>query len=488
MGRGTLSRQLVTRICVLVAVIAVALSALGIVIVNRILTAQIDQQLAQAIGLENQSGRTSGTAGLGGLPVGSIIVIVASDGATVGTIEGVDRTQSSSTSPQINAAMTRIPTDGTTRTVTIPDLGTYRALAHKALISSREGTISGTVYLGMPMERWSHVIREFIAIEAGFTVMAIVAAAVSAMAVVRDSLRPLNQLAATATEVSKMDLDTGEVVLPERIPTGESAEDNEVGRVGLSFNRMLDNVEGALSARERSETKVKQFVADASHELRNPLAAIRGYAELSQRRGDELPPDVAFAMNRIASESRRMGRLVEDMLLLARLDAGRNVELTRVDLVEIVLNAVSDARVASRDHHWLLDVPDEPAMALADRDQMHQVVANLLSNARKHTPAGTTVTTSVRIEGEDALISVEDDGPGVPPEIRDHVFERFARADAARTHDEEGSTGLGLAIVAAVMAAHGGSARVDSHEGYSCFTLRIPVQKQDPAQSVDGAS
>lgn len=477
MGKGTLSRQLVTRICVLVALIAVALSALGVVLVNRILTDQTDQQLAQAVGVANHGARGSSVAGLGGLPVGSVVVIVTEDGGTVGTIEGVDRTQSASTSSDVNTAMTTIAADGQPRTVMIPGLGTYRVLAHKALISSTDGVISGTVYLGMPMDRWSRVMRELITIEAGFTLLAIVSAALIARAVVENSLRPLNRLAATATEVSEMDLETGEVSLPDRIPEAETDPDNEVGRVGLSFNRMLDNVEGALGAREKSENKIKQFVADASHELRNPLAAIRGYAELSQRRPDELTPDTAYAMSRIASESRRMGGLVEDMLLLARLDAGRNVELTSVDLVEIVLNAVSDARVAGRDHHWTLNLPDEPVVVVADHDQMYQVVANLLSNARKHTPSGTTVTASVHVEGPDAVVTVEDNGPGVPAEIRDHVFERFARADAARTHDEEGSTGLGLAIVAAVMAAHGGSASVDSHEGYSCFTLRIPLEK-----------
>lgn len=477
MGKGTLSRQLVTRICALVALIAIAMGAVGVVIVNRILTDQLDQQLAQAIGLESRGARGSGTAGLGGLPIGSVVVIVSSDGSTTGTIEGMDRTRSSDTSPEVNASMTRVPADGRARTVSVAGLGAYRVIAHHALVSSDSGVITGTVYLGMPMDRWSRVMRELITIEAVFTVVAIVGAAVIARAVVKDSLRPLNRLASTATEVSQMDLDTGEVSLPDRIPASETDPENEVGRVGLVFNRMLDNVEGALSARERSENKIKQFVADASHELRNPLAAISGYAELSERSPEGLSPDVAFAMGRIAAESRRMGRLVEDMLLLARLDAGRNVELVSVDLVEIVLNAVSDVQVASSDHHWKLQLPDEPAVARADRDQIHQVVTNLLSNARKHTPAGTTVTTSVRIEGREAVIAVQDDGPGVPAEIREHVFERFARADAARTHDEEGSTGLGLAIVAAVMAAHGGSASVDSHEGYSCFTLRFPLEE-----------
>lgn len=276
-----------------------------------------------------------------------------------------------------------------------------------------------------------------------------------------------------------MDLEKGEVNLPPRIPNSETDPKNEVGRVGLSFNRMLDNVEGALTAREASENKVKQFVADASHELRNPLASIRGYAELAQRRANELDPDTAFAMSRITSESERMSGLVEDMLLLARLDTKPELQLAETDVVEVVLNAASDAQVAGPDHHWRLNLPDEAVTVMADRNQLHQVVANLLSNARKHTPAGTQVDTSVGIEGDQAVIRVHDNGPGVPPEIADKVFERFARADVARTHDKEGSTGLGLAIVAAVMAAHGGTAALDSSDGHTTFTLRLPLASDD---------
>ena len=239
---------------------------------------------------------------------------------------------------------------------------------------------------------------------------------------------------------------------------------------------MLDNVEGALAARHASETKVRQFVADASHELRNPLASIRGYAELTRRERDTMSPTMSHALGRIESESDRMSRLVEDLLLLARLDSGPALDLKPTDVTEVVLNAVSDARAAGSDHQWSIQVPDEPVTARADRYRLHQVVANLLANARTHTPAGTRVTAALRTEGPWAVITVTDDGPGIPAEILPSVFGRFTRADSSRVRKDGGSsTGLGLAIVAAVVAAHGGRAAVASEPGRTEFTVRIPL-------------
>jgi two-component system OmpR family sensor kinase len=249
-----------------------------------------------------------------------------------------------------------------------------------------------------------------------------------------------------------------------------------VGRVGLAFNQMLDHVEDALAARHRSETKVRRFVADASHELRNPLAAIRGYAELTRRADDELPPDAAHALGRIESESRRMSALVEDLLLLARLDSEPTLDLQPTDVTELVLDAVSDARAASPDHCWPLELPPEAIVARADRYQLLQVLANLLANARTHTPPGTRVTTSLRAEGGHAVVTVCDNGPGVPAEVREQVFERFTRADASRVRRQgASSTGLGLAIVAALVGAHHGTVSLDSVPGRTAFTVRIPL-------------
>ena len=195
----------------------------------------------------------------------------------------------------------------------------------------------------------------------------------------------------TAQQVSQLPLDRGEVALAVRVPPADTNPESEVGRVGLALNHMLNNVEEALAARQASETKVRQFVADASHELRNPLAAIRGYAELTRRSGEEIPPDAAYAMSRVESEADRMSSLVEDLLLLARLDAGPALDIQPTDLNELLINAVSDARAAGPDHSWSLSLPRAAGHRRADPYRLHQVVANLLANARTHTPPGTQV-------------------------------------------------------------------------------------------------
>ena len=316
----------------------------------------------------------------------------------------------------------------------------------------------GTVVVGLPLAQVDRLLIQLVGLEAMLTLLALVGAGLAARAVVARSLRPLNRVAATAQQVSQLELDRGEVALAVRVPPADANPVSEVGRVGQAFNHMLNNVEDALAARQASETKVRQFVADASHELRNPLAAIRGYAELTRRGRDELPADAAYAMSRVESEADRMSHLVDDLLLLARLDSGPDLDIGPTDLGEVVVNAVSDARVAGPDHVWRLAVPEQPVIALADRHRLHQVVANLLANARTHTPAGTVVTSSVAVDGPDAVITVTDNGPGIPPDLQSRVFERFTRADASRVRApgaaQGSSTGLGLAIVAAVVEAH----------------------------------
>ena len=203
----------------------------------------------------------------------------------------------------------------------------------------------------------------------------------AARSVVVRSLRPLNRVAATAQQVSQLKLDRGEVALAVRVPPEDANPASEVGRVGQALNHMLNNVEEALAARQASETRVRQFVADASHELRNPLAAIRGYAELTRRDREQLPTDAAYAMSRVESETERMSKLVEDMLLLARLDSGPDLDLQPCDLSEIVINAVSDARAAGPDHAWQLTLPHYPVIAYGDQHRLQQVMANLLANA-----------------------------------------------------------------------------------------------------------
>jgi two-component system OmpR family sensor kinase len=278
-------------------------------------------------------------------------------------------------------------------------------------------------------------------------------------------------------------LATGAVALAERVPEGDTDPGTEVGQVGAALNRMLGHVGDALAARHASETRVRQFVADASHELRTPLAAIRGYAELTRRQpvthatvrygANDVPEEVARALTRIEAEGRRMTGLVEDMLLLARLDTGPQLEHAAVPLSELVVDAVSDAHAAGPDHKWQLELPDEPVTVQGDRARLQQVLNNLLANARVHTPAGTTVITQLAVADGVAVLTIADNGPGIPEAVRGEIFGRFVRGDSSRSR-AAGSTGLGLAIVAAVVEAHRGRVDVTSYPGSTTFAVRLP--------------
>ncbi|HET7279877.1 MAG TPA: HAMP domain-containing sensor histidine kinase [Dermatophilaceae bacterium] len=291
---------------------------------------------------------------------------------------------------------------------------------------------------------------------------------------VRRNLAPLQRVAATATRVSHLPLDSGAVDMADRVPEVDTDPRTEVGQVGAALNEMLDHVHSALNARHESEMRVRQFVADASHELRTPLASIRGYAELSRREQESVPTSVTHALGRVESEAVRMSGLVEDMLLLARLDAGRPLERGPVDLTHLAVDAVGDAHAASPDHVWELELPDEPVEVPGDRARLHQVVANLLANARTHTPPGTKVVTTISLDGTWVKFSVRDNGPGIPESLQDKVFQRFTRGDDSRSR-VAGSTGLGLSIVAAVAEAHGGKVELDSAPGDTTFSVLLPA-------------
>jgi two-component system, OmpR family, sensor kinase len=361
-----------------------------------------------------------------------------------------------------------LPMDSRSHSVDLGgSLGEYRVLSSVA--PNGERTV-----IGLPMKDVNETLWQLGFILGGVALAGILVAGAVGAATIRRTMLPLDRLAATATRVSELPLDRGEVALSERVPEADTDPNTEVGKVGSALNRMLQHVANALTARHASENRVRQFVADASHELRTPLAAIRGYAELTRRGGEQIPPDVAFAMSRVESESRRMTTLVEDLLLLARLDSGRPVVHEWADLCRLVADAVADAHVAGPDHKWLMDVPGEPIGVLGDAGQLHQVVINVLANARTHTPAGTTVTTTLSTSDGIVRLRVADDGPGIPPDILPDIFERFARGDNSRSR-AAGSTGLGLAIVAAVVAAHGGRVGVASRPGRTEFEITFPA-------------
>jgi len=372
-------------------------------------------------------------------------------------------------------------------TVDLASYGDYRMTASR--------TKDGTVVSGLPLTPVTHTLQQVAVAELAVFAAALLITGVIGTAWVRASMRPLRRVAATATRVTQLPLSSGEVSLPERVPDANPR--TEVGQVGAAINRMLGHVESALARREASESRLRSFAADASHELRTPLAAIRGYAELARRHPGPIPDDIAHALSRVESESARMSELVDELLLLARLDAGRPLASEPVDLTRLVLDVTSDARVAAPDHRWLLELPEEPVQVSGDELRLHKVLANLLSNAARHTPAGTSVTVALSsaaavaqpgaarsrpgtaqdghlAAGRAATISVTDNGPGIPPDLQPDVFERFVRGDSSRSR-AAGSSGLGLAIVHAVTVAHGGTADVVSRPGETRFTITLPA-------------
>lgn len=347
------------------------------------------------------------------------------------------------------------------RSIDVAGFGSYRVLATAGP--------SSTVLVGVSEAQLQATVGNLATTELIVAVITLVIAGFIAAVVVRRELRPLERVAVTARRVSALQLDRGEVQLAERMPDTDLR--TEIGQVGAALNHMLDHVDASLQARQDSETQLRQFVADASHELRTPLAAIRGYAELT-RRGN-LSDDTAYSLRRISSQAERMTTLVEDLLLLARLDAGRPLERGEVDLTRLILDAVGDAHAAGPGHRWQLDLPDAPVTVPGDTSRLTQVFTNLLANARTHTPPGTAVAVTLAADGHDARVAIVDEGPGIPPDLLPHVFERFARGSTSRSR-ENGSTGLGLSIVHAVVAAHGGTVQVASRPGRTAFTVLLP--------------
>lgn len=477
----TLRRQLVLRVAAVVTLLALVLGLFATTLVRQLLTDRLDDSLLNLSARQNAA-PDRGRRGEGydsddhtpiapgidnyGNPLGTILLQRTASG-DIRVSQITDAEIDPVTNPEVIGTLVSLTPDGYPRTVSLKGLGDYRVVADQ---------LPSGNYLAaaLPMDSVDRVTGQMILWQAGLSLLAVVGSILISRAAISASLKPLNRLANTATEVSQLRLDRGEVALPMRIHDRDADPRNEVGQVGDAFNHMLNNVEEALAARQRSEMKVRQFVADASHELRNPLASIRGYAELTRHDRDLLTSDTAFAMERIEFESERMSRLVEDLLLLARLDNDPDLELTPVDVVEVVLNSVNDAQVAGPNHHWKLELPDEQLLGMADPYRLHQVVVNLLANARTHTPPGTTVTTSVTTDQDRVSIRVHDDGPGIDPAVQDEVFERFVRAESSRTRSSKGSTGLGLAIVAAVMKAHHGGCAVQSQPGDTTFTLWVP--------------
>ncbi|QLL07295.1 sensor histidine kinase [Mycobacterium vicinigordonae] len=412
-----------------------------------------------------------------GQPAGMVAAVVT-DGKTVDAGYLTGSGSRAALTPTAQQQLERIAGSRSPVTLDLDGLGRYRVMA--APSRNREDLI----VTGLSMSNIDATMLRMLVIFGIVTLIALAAATTAGVVIIRRALAPLGRVAQTATKVVELPLDRGEVELPVRVSESDANPNTEVGQLGSALNRMLDHIAAALSTRQASETRVRQFVADASHELRTPLAAIRGYTELAQRMGKDGDDReaVAHAMSRVASETERITRLVEDLLLLARLDSGRPLEREPVDLSRLAVDAVSDAHIAGPDHEWELDLPPEPVVVVGDEARLRQVMANLLANARVHTGAGTVVTTRLTAEPTHALLQVVDNGPGIPQAQQSEVFERFVRGDTSRSR-KGGSTGLGLAIVSAVVRAHNGKITVHSSPGSTEFAVRLPVNGSATAPS-----
>ncbi|WP_349827513.1 sensor histidine kinase [Brevibacterium litoralis] len=412
-----------------------------------------------------------------------------------------------------------VPVGAEPTTREIEGQGAYRLVA-----TQPTGTDLVVVY-GVPQDDVDHALRTTVWSTVAVVAVGVVLAALGAGALINRQLRPLRAVARTATEVSRLDLGGDDPALDARVPADLSTPGTEVGDVGAAVNTMLEHVDRALHDRHESEQRMRRFVADASHELRTPLATIRGYADLTRPVRDTLPATVVTSLERIDQGTVRMSGLVDDLLLLARLDAGREEFVpTDVDMSALLIELVEDAHVTERatadgvggstaggtgedgrsesaGHRWELDLPEEPVVVRGVEGRIRQVIGNVLTNARVHTPNGTHVRVGLRVAdgtgkvevgetgtggsgiGESAIVRVEDDGPGIPAEVRTRVFERFVTAGSGRSRSASaqssgGSSGLGMAIAHALMEYMGGEITVASPvlgDVGTAFEVRLPL-------------
>ena len=387
------------------------------------------------------------------------VAVLDADGATVHTTPA--RTSTGAGAPELSPAV---------RTGSLPATGAKVIDTSAAQGGSAERVAvaalpdGGRVVVAGTLRPVTQTLHRLLLIEAAAGATVILVTLGLGVALARMATKPLEDIAEAADAISAGDLDRRLTITDPR---------TEAGRVGTAFNAMLSDIQQAFARRDATEGRLRRFVADASHELSTPLTSIRGYAELFHRGLADRPDDLATAMGRIEAESIRMSRLVDDLLLLAKLDSGRPIETQPVDLAAVVNDAAGDLRVVAPDWPVTVDVPDT-LLVLGDEDRLRQVVANLTSNAHRYTPPGTAITLRARADGDRGVIEVADQGPGLDAEQAAKVFERFYRVDAARSRAAGGS-GLGLAIVASLTESMGGEATVDTAPGRgTTFRISIP--------------
>ena len=489
--RWSLQTRLIVTVVSFVALILVGVGFATGTILRSIMVENLNAQVSEASNIVQRMIQPGSTAGdvlnAGRQENGTLLVLQTFSGLSGAYVDHdgnvVELTQS-----EISALMPQGVDEQGWGTLPVADVGEYRV--------KFQGTAGGVFYLvGMPTSELTSTVAQILTTVALLTVGGLLVLAALLALVIRQSLKPLRSVADTAARVAAQRLDSGDVTITERVPASEADASDEIGRVGAALNTLLDHVDTSLAARQRNEERMRAFVADASHELRTPLAAIRGYSELSLRSlklsrdaGDrattaqlvETADQSQQGLERIQAASLRMTTLVEDLLLLARLDEGKELVYGAVDLTRVVVDAVADAQAAGPEHEWELDAGEEPVVVAGDAVRLHQVVANLLTNARVHTPAGTRIVASVEVADGEAVVRIADNGPGIDPAIADELFERFARADTSRAR-QTGGTGLGLSIAKAIVTAHHGAITVDSEPGATVFEVRLPARPATPA-------
>ncbi len=480
----SLRRQLLLGVLAVVSVVLVVVCVVSVVSLRTYVTAMTDAELSESLVAFGHSydkfrsreaspvsGRsTIGEALLGftGQTPGNLIAVVRG-GTVIGSAVFSEDEPRPAPADVVGAIESQSWQDEPPHTEQLGSLGAYR-------VDSRADG-GDRLVVGVSVNLANRTVARRTITETVLLVAALVVTAGLTVSVVGYALRPLRRVAATAATVAGMPLTGGDHRITARVRLGDADPDNEVGIVGHTLNRLLDNVDSALAHRAESDRRIRQFITDASHELRTPLAAIQGYAELTRQDSSALPPTTEYALARIESEARRMASLVEELLLLSRLSEGEDLHTEDVDFADVVVNAVNDAAVAAPANTWIRNLPDEPVWVHGDRARVHQLVSNLLKNAWVHTPSGVTVTTEIvahrgGIDAPYAELSVTDDGPGIDPDLLPHLFERFVRADKSRSGE---SAGLGLAIVASIVKAHHGSVTAESSDGQTVFRVRLPM-------------
>jgi len=450
----------------------VALAAVGLVAANVATYSTLSSYLLDRTDSTlDQTAQTLRRPGPGGgirsAPPGTFVQVRSLDGDTVvATFSGATLPGASVPAPNLPDAVTPPALNRTTEAVRYFTVGgAHGGPEYRVRASIAQGD-EAMLLVASSLRDVNSTLNRLLAIELVVTALVLAAIAGLGLWLVRLGLRPLDAIGQTASAIAAGDLSR-------RVERAE--ERTEVGRLGLALNSMLARIESSFRAQEASERKLRRFVADASHELRTPLSAVRAYAELYDRGAAERPDDLERSMKGISRESERMSVLVEDLLLLARLDDGRPLERERVELDEVVGEAVETAQAVDPDR--AIELHAEPATVLGDRVRLRQIVDNLLANVRAHTPPGTPASVSVTRRNGSAEISVTDAGPGLDEEHLEHLFERFYRADPSRAR-ASGGVGLGLAIVAAVAEAHGGTASASSRPGEgTTIAIALPLAR-----------